>query len=402
MIGDSILMAVSSAKFVADRLRYVEGSPTLALAAKAKALAKAGQPVLDLTAGEPDFQTPEPIKQAAIQAIRDNQTKYTPVAGIPELRSAAAAAVNRTRGTSYQPAQTIITCGAKHALFNVFQALCQPGDAVLVPSPYWVSFPPLVHLAGATPVIVKMRETEGFLPNPEAVRAALTDSTKAIILNSPGNPAGAVIDEGRLKAIARLAIERDLIVVSDEIYDEFVYPPARHISIVQAAPEVVDRTVILGGVSKTYSMTGWRIGWAVGPQPWIEAMVNVQSHSTSNPASISQYAALAALTGDQTSISAMRREFQQRRDRLVNGLNHLAPLRCAMPGGAFYAWCNVSGLKQSAEVTAAQWLDDLHLATVPGEGFGVPGYLRMSFAASLETIEEALRRLETWLKQRQS
>ncbi|OGX29596.1 MAG: hypothetical protein A3B78_03805 [Omnitrophica WOR_2 bacterium RIFCSPHIGHO2_02_FULL_67_20] len=391
---------MDTSRVIADRLRHVEGSPTLALAAKAKALAKAGKPVLDFTAGEPDFQTPEPIKQAAIQAIRDNQTKYTPVAGIPELRSAAAAAVNRTRGTSYQPAQTIITCGTKHALFNVFQALCQPSDEVIVLAPYWVSFPPLVRLAGATPVVVETREAEGFLPDPEAVRGALTGSTKAIIINSPGNPTGAVIDEGRLKALARLAIERDLIVVSDEIYDQLVYPPSRHVSIVQAVPEMRDRTVILGGVSKTYSMTGWRIGWAAGPQPWIEAMVNVQSHSTSNPTSISQYAALAALTGDQAPVAAMRREFQERRDRLVSGLNRLAPLRCAMPGGAFYAWCSVSGLQQSAEATAAQWLEDLLIATVPGEGFGAPGFLRMSFAASLKTIDDALGRLGEWLKKR--
>jgi aspartate aminotransferase len=384
---------------LADRLRHVEGSPTLALAAKAKALAKAGKPVLDFTAGEPDFPTPEHIKQAAIQAIRDNQTKYTPVAGIPELRAAVASAVNRERGTSYQPAQTIVTCGTKHALFNVFQALCQPGDEVVVPAPYWVSFPPLVHLAGAKPVIVDTREADAFLPDPEAIRGALTDSTKAIIVNSPSNPTGAVIDEGRLKAIARLAIERDLIVVSDEIYDQLVYPPSRHVSIVQAVPGLVDRTVVLGGVSKTYSMTGWRIGWAAGPQPWIEAMVNVQSHSTSNPSSISQYAALAALDGDQAPVAAMRKQFQERRDRLVNGLNRLAPLRCTMPGGAFYAWCNVSGLKQSAEATAAQWLEDILIATVPGEGFGGPGYLRMSFAASRETIDEALGRLTDWLKQ---
>ncbi len=385
---------------LADRLHHIEGSLTLALAATAKALAKAGKPVLDFTAGEPDFPTPEPIKQAAIQAIRDNQTKYTPVAGIPELRAAAAATVNRERGTSYQPAQTIITCGTKHALFNVFQALCQPGDEVIVPAPYWVSFPPLVRLAGATPVIVEMREAEGFLPDPGAIRRAVTDSTKAIIINSPSNPTGAMIDEDRLKALARLAIERDLVVVSDEIYDQLVYPPSRHVSMVQAAPETRDRTVILGGVSKTYSMTGWRIGWAAGPQRWIDAMVNVQSHSTSNPTSVSQYAALAALTGDQTPVDAMRREFQERRDRLVNGLNRLAPLRCAMPGGAFYAWCNVSGLTQSAETTAAQWLEDLLIATVPGEGFGGPGFLRMSFAASLQTIDEALGRLAEWLKKR--
>ena len=386
------------AKLIADRLRYIEGSPTLALAAKAKALAKAGKPVLDFTAGEPDFPTPEPIKQAGIQAIQDNHTKYTPVPGLPELRTAVAASVNRQRGTVYQASHVIATCGTKHALFNVFQTLCQPGDEVIVLSPYWVSFPPLVRLSGAAPVIVETTEEDGFLPDPDAIRAALSDTTKAIIVNSPSNPTGAVIDEDRLKAIARIALERGLIVVSDEIYDQLVYPPARHVSIVQAEPKVHDRTVIVGGVSKTYSMTGWRIGYAVGPQPWIEAMINVQSHSTSNPTSISQYAALAALTGDQQPVAQMLKEFQQRRDRLVNGLNSLAPLHCTIPGGAFYAWCNVKGLAQSADATATRWLEDALVATVPGEGFGAPGHIRMSFATSLKTIDEALQRLHDWLK----
>ena len=385
---------------LANRLRLVEGSPTLALAAKAKALAKAGKPVLDFTAGEPDFPTPDHIKQAAVEAIAAEHTKYTPVAGIPELRAAAAEAVNRRRGTRYAPSQVLIACGTKHALYNVFQALCQPGDEVLVPSPYWVSFPPLVRLAGATPVIVPTREQDGFLPDPDALRAAATGATKAIIVNSPSNPTGAVIDAARLAAIARLARERDLIIVSDEIYDELVYPPAAHVSIVQAAPEAADQTVIVGGVSKSYSMTGWRIGWAVGPQPWIEAMANVQSHSTSNPASISQDAALAALRGTQQPVVRMREEFARRRDQLVDGLNRLAPLRCGRPDGAFYAWCNVQGLGMPSETIAARWLEEALIAAVPGEGFGAPGYLRLSFAASLATIDQALERLSDWLRQR--
>ncbi|MBI4342875.1 MAG: aminotransferase class I/II-fold pyridoxal phosphate-dependent enzyme, partial [Candidatus Omnitrophica bacterium] len=236
---------------LADRLRHVEGSPTLALAAKAKVLAKAGKPVLDFTAGEPDFPTPAAIKQAGIQAIQADQTKYTPVPGIPELRAAVAQSVNRQRGTSYQPAQVLVSCGTKHALFNIFQTLCQPGDDVLVLSPYWVSFPPLVHLAGAKPVIVETAERDGFLPDPGAIRAACTNATKAIIVNSPSNPTGAVIDEGRLKAIAQLARDRDLVIVSDEIYDQLVYPPARHVSIVTLAPDLVDRIIVVGGVSKT-------------------------------------------------------------------------------------------------------------------------------------------------------
>lgn len=385
---------------LAERLRYVEGSPTLALAAKAKALAKAGQRVLDLTAGEPDFPTPAHIKQAGIRAIESNQTTYTPVAGIPELRAAIAAQLTQGLRARYESSQVIVSCGAKHALFNCFQALCQPGDQVILFAPYWVSYPSLVRLAGATPVIIETREEEGFLPDPRAVRAAISSATKMIVLNSPSNPTGAVIDEGRLKAIAQLARDENLVVVSDEIYDQLVYPPARHVSLVTLAPDLVDRIIVVGGVSKTYSMTGWRIGYAAGPQPWIEAMINIQSHSTSNPTSISQHAALAALTGDQEPVAQMRQEFQRRRDRFVSGLNRLPPLHCLMPGGAFYAWCKVSQLGKPSQTIAALWLEQALVATVPGEGFGAPGFIRLSFAASMETLEESLDRLGQWLKKR--
>ena len=258
----------------------------------------------------------------------------------------------------------------------------------------------MVHLAGAKPVIVQTEERDQFLPDPQTLAAAVTEATKAIILNSPSNPTGAVIDDGRLKAIARIARERGLVIISDEIYDQLVYPPARHVSIVQVDPSIIDQTIVVGGVSKTYSMTGWRIGFALGPQAWIEAMTNVQSHSTSNPASISQDAALAALTGDQQPVAQMRKAFTERRDRLVNGLNRLPGLHCTMPGGAFYAWCNVKGLKQPAAVTAEQWIDEAMVVTVPGEGFGTPDYVRFSFAVSLETIDEGLKRLGTWLSKR--
>ncbi len=385
---------------LADRLRHVEASPTLALAAKAKALAKAGKPIADFTAGEPDFPTPEHIKHAGIRAIQSDQTRYTPVPGIPELREAIASTVNATRRSSYKSNQVIVTCGTKHALYNIFQALCQPGDEVIVLSPYWVSFPPLVELSGAKPVIVETSEADGFLPNPDTLQRALTSTTKAIIVNSPNNPTGAVLDRPRLEAIARIALDRELVIVSDEIYDQLVYAPSVHSSIIAVAPEIADRTIVVGGVSKTYSMTGWRIGFAVGPQPWVEGMINVQSHSTSNPTSISQYAALAALTGDQQPVTDMREEFRKRRDRLVEGLNRLAPLQALLPGGAFYAWCNVSGIGQSANDTAAQWLEQALVAVVPGEGFGAPGFVRLSFATSLATIEEGLRRIETWLRQR--
>ena len=386
-----------SALALAHRLRGIEGSPTLALAAKAKALAQAGESVVDFTAGEPDFPTPRSIQEAGIRAITANQTRYTPVAGIPELRRAVAESVNRRRGTAYTAAQTIVTCGAKHALFNIFQALCQAGDEVVILSPYWVSFPALVRLSGATPVIVPTQEATGFQPDVAAIREAISNATKAIIVNSPCNPTGSVVTRDRLKALAHLADGRGIVIVSDEIYDQLVYAPAEHVSIVQVAPRLVDQIVLVGGVSKSYRKTGCRIAYALGPEPVIEAMITLQSHSTSNPTSISQQAALEALTGDQAPVEAMRREFQTRRDRLVRGLNALKGCRATVPQGAFYAWCNVQRLGQPAERIASRWLEEAQVAVVPGEGFGSADHIRFSFATSMEMIEEGLRRLAQWV-----
>ena len=387
-------------QLLADRLVGLESSPTLALAAKAKALAKAGKPVLDFTAGEPDFPTPEPIKQAAIKAIQDNQTRYTPAAGIPELRAAIASQLNRRLGTAYEPGQVLVSCGAKHSLYNTLQAICQAGDEALVLSPYWVSYPPLVQLAGAKAVLVETHEADRFQPDLQAIREALTERTKVLILNSPSNPTGMLIDRERLEDLARLALEHELIVISDEIYDQIVYPPHQAWSIVQVEPRLRDRTIVVNGVSKSYSMTGWRIGYAAGPKAIIEPMITLQSHTTSNPTSISQYAALAAVTGDQSEVRQMAKEFQRRRDALVNGLNQLPGLSCLMPEGAFYVWCNISKLGASADTIAAKWLEEVLVAVVPGEGFGAPTHIRFSSAASLKAIEEGLTRLAQWLKQR--
>ena len=389
-----------SVKLLSDRLKGLEGSPTLALAAKAKALRKSGKPVVDFTAGEPDFPTPEPIRRAAINAIESGHTKYTPVAGIPELRTALAKQLTQRLSTPYEPSQILVSCGAKHALYNALQALCQPGDEVVIFSPFWVSYPPLVQLAGAKPVVVETREAEQFQPDPAAVEAAITDATRVMILNSPSNPTGMLVDRERLGTLARIALEHELVVISDEIYDQLVFPPNQSCSIVQVEPRLAHQTVVVNGVSKSYSMTGWRIGYAAGPKELIEAMEVLQSHSTSNPTSISQYAALAAVTGDQQVVKTMVREFQKRRDRLVEGLNHLPGLSCLTPQGAFYVWCNIHKLGQSASVIAARWLDEAFLATVPGEGFGSPDHIRFSFATSLDTIEEALERLKRLLKAR--
>ena len=382
---------------VSRRLQRVESSPTLALAAKAKALAKAGKAVVDFTAGEPDFPTPSAAKQAGIRAIESNKTRYTAVEGILELRQAIADRTNQQCGTKFEAANVLVSCGAKHSLYNVFQALCEPGDEVLIISPYWVSYPPMAWLAGATPVIVESTEQDGFQPDVDALRSRITSRTRGVVLNSPSNPTGAVISADRLRSIAKLASERGLFVISDEIYADLVYAPAQATSILQVQPDIVDRTILVNGVSKSYSMTGWRIGYAVGPKEAIEAMARVQSHSTSNPTTISQYAALEALTGSQEPVAEMRRHFQRRRDLIVTGLNHLSPLRCFKADGAFYAWCDVRGTGLGSEVVAARWLDEALIATVPGDGFGAPGWIRFSFATSDETIQEGLSRIQRWL-----
>jgi len=385
---------------VADRLGGIEASATLALAAKAKALRQAGKPVLDFTAGEPDFPTPQGIKSAAIKAIEQNHTKYTPAAGIPELRKAIANDLGHRLGVPYADAEVMVSCGAKHALYNALQAICEPGDDVIILAPYWVSYEPLVRLADATPNIVPTHEAEGFQPNPAAIESAITPRTKALILNSPSNPTGAIIEEQRLKKIADVIKRKStgdrLIVISDEIYDQIVFEPARPRSLVQVARDLIGQIILVNGVSKSYSMTGWRIGYAAGPKHMIDAMTTLQSHATSNPTSISQYAALAAITGDQRPVAEMRSEFQHRRDRLVNGLNRLPGLSCVMPQGAFYAWCNIGKLQQSAEAIAARWLEDSLVAVVPGEGFGSEQHVRFSFATSMETIDEGLGRLKQW------
>jgi len=377
------------------------------LAAKAKALLKAGKPVIDFTAGEPDFPTPTAIKVAAIRAIEQNHTKYTPVAGIPELRAAIAADLARRLGVPYAAGEIMVSCGAKHALYNALQAICEPGDEVIILAPYWVSYEPLVRLADATPVIVPTHEANRFQPDPAVIESAITSKTKALILNSPSNPTGTVIEEQRLNdlvsVIKRKSQGDKLIVISDEIYDQIVFEPARHSSIAKIGQQDLWTQVILvNGVSKSYSMTGWRIGYAAsGAKNIIEAMITLQSHSTSNPSSISQYAALEALTNTQlpAQVQHMTDEFQHRRDRLVEGLNQLPGVSCFKPQGAFYAWCNISGLKQSADAIATRWLEDALVAVVPGEAFGSAQHVRFSFATSLQTIDEGLRRLKQWLNE---
>jgi aspartate aminotransferase len=388
---------------LARRLKTLAPSSTLAVQAKAKELRARGIDVISFGAGEPDFDTPERIKNAAATAMTRGHTKYTDVGGVSEVRAAVCAKLKRDNGLDYAPADVLISCGAKHTLYNLAVALLDPGDEVIVPSPFWVSYPEQVKLVGAVPVPVATHEATGFDLDAEAVGRAVTPRTKAIIVNSPNNPTGAVFAPAALEAVARLAVERDLLLVSDECYEPLTYE-GRHVSVAALGPEVKARTVVVNTCSKAYAMTGWRVGYAAGPRDLIRAMTDVQSQVTSNPASIAQYAAVEALTGPQDDVAKMAGEFDRRRRIIVEGLNALPGVRCTMPRGAFYAFANVSGLfgratpdgqtlRGSVDVTAFL-LEHARVAVVPGADFGSDAHLRLSYATSADLIREGLTRMQ--------
>jgi len=388
---------------VSNRARSLKPSPTLAITAKEKALRAQGLDVVGFGAGEPDFDTPMHIKKAAIDAILDGYTKYTPAAGSEELKDAIMGKFKRDNDLEYGRDEVIVTCGGKHALYGLFQAIFQEGDEVIVPTPYWVSYPVMVELAGATPVFVETHEEEEFQLTAEMVKKHLTSKTKGIILNYPSNPSGSVYYLSCLEEIGKLAVENGIYLISDEIYDKIVYDGYKHTSIASLGQPIKETTIITHGVSKTYSMTGWRIGFAVGARDIIQAMSNIQSQSTSNPTSISQKAALAALTGPQDFVGMMVGEFTKRRDFFVNGLNSIDGVSCFNPKGAFYVFPCFKGLldrryKGRKLTSIAKWaeilLEDFHVAAVPGEEFGKAGYLRLSFATSMEVIEKGLDRIK--------
>ena len=388
---------------VSNRARSLKPSPTLAITAKEKALQAQGLDVVGFGAGEPDFDTPMHIKKAAIDAILDGYTKYTPAAGSEELKDAIMGKFKRDNDLEYGRDEVIVTCGGKHALYGLFQAIFQEGDEVIVPTPYWVSYPVMVELAGATPVFVETYEEEEFQLTAEMVKKHLTSKTKGIILNYPSNPSGSVYYLSCLEEIGKLAVENGIYLISDEIYDKIVYDGYKHTSIASLGQPIKETTIITHGVSKTYSMTGWRIGFAAGARDIIQAMSNIQSQSTSNPTSISQKAALAALTGPQDFVGMMVGEFTKRRDFFVNGLNSIDGVSCFNPKGAFYVFPCFKGLldrtyKGRKVTSIAKWaeilLEDFHVAAVPGEEFGKAGYLRLSFATSMEVIEKGLNRIK--------
>ena len=395
---------------LADRLTTLAPSSTLAVQAKAKELRARGIDVISFGAGEPDFDTPERIKEAAVAALRRGQTKYTEVAGVPELRQAVCAKLKRDNGLDYEPADVLVSCGAKHTLFNIVTALINPGDEVLVPSPFWVSYPEQVRLLGGTPVPVETREATGFDLDPERLRAAVTPRTKLVVLNSPNNPTGAVFSPEALAAVARLAVDRRLWIVSDECYESLTFE-GRHVSIASLGPDVKARTLVVNTCSKAYAMTGWRIGYVAGPREIVRAMTDVQSQVTSNPSSVAQWAAVEALSGPQDQVATMAREFDRRRRLIVGGLNTLPGVSCVMPKGAFYAFANVSGLfgrtwthdgrmltlKGSLDV-AAFLLGQARVAVVPGVDFGSDAHVRLSYATSDTLINEGLARMGAAIK----
>ncbi len=391
---------------LAARAGRIVPSPTLSITATAKAMAAQGLDVIDFASGEPDFDTPEPVKAAAEAAIRAGFTKYTASSGIDELKSAIVDKFQAEQGLRYEKSQILVSCGAKHTLYNLAQALFDVGDEVLIPSPFWVSYRDQVLLNDATPVLVQTNEADGYAVTRALLEAHLTPKSKAIIINSPSNPTGATYDRSTLEDIADMALRRDLVIISDEIYEKILYDGATHISIATLSPEIAARTVIVNGVSKAYAMTGWRIGYAAGPKKLITAMADIQSQSTSNPTSISQKAAVAALRGGDTFPRQMVVEFDRRRRLMVERLNKMPGVSCRMPAGAFYAFPNVAGLFQrrhdqtpidTPAALAAYLLKEAQIAVVPGEPFGSTSHIRLSYATSTEAIARGMDRMEAAL-----
>ena len=385
---------------LSHRVQNVKPSATLAITARAKELKAQGKDIIGLGAGEPDFDTPAHIKQAAIEAIQAGFTKYTAVDGTPSLKQAIIAKFERDNGLSYQPNQVLVSCGGKQSFFNLAQAYLNPGEEVIIPAPYWVSYPDMVLLAEGKPVIIQAGLEQGFKISPEQLRAAITENTRLVVLNSPSNPTGVAYSKAELAALGEVLREYpDILIASDDMYEHILWANEPFANIVTACPDLYDRTLVMNGVSKAYSMTGWRIGYAAGPEWLVKAMKKVQSQSTSNPTSISQVAAEAALNGDQGCIQEMLSAFKQRHDFVVEELNKIKGVNCLPSQGAFYSFPDMreaiaalDGISDDVEL-AEYLLNEAGVAMVPGSAFGQPGYMRLSFATSMENLSEALKRL---------
>lgn len=389
---------------LAKRVAQITPSKTLAITAKAKELRSEGYDVVGLGAGEPDFNTPQHIIDAAVKAMEEGQTKYTAAAGIVELKKAICEKLTRDNNITYKPSQVVVCNGAKHALYNLFQAIVDPGDEVIVPIPYWVSYPEMITLADGVPVFVEGAEANEFKITPEQLRAVITDKTRAVIINSPSNPTGSVYTREELEGLAQVCIEKQILMVSDEIYERLIYDGREHVSIASLSPEAYDLTVVINGMSKPYSMTGWRIGYAAGNEELIKAMTNLSSHSTSNPTTFAQYGALAALEGSQEPLEMMKVEFDKRRKAVVKLMNEIEGIHCVEPKGAFYLFANVSeAMKKGGYADVDEWaqalLEKEYVALIPGSGFGAPNHIRISYATSLEQLEKGIARIKKFVEE---
>ncbi|HHU81498.1 MAG TPA: pyridoxal phosphate-dependent aminotransferase [Firmicutes bacterium] len=393
--------------FLSARAGRINPSPTLAIDAVAKELKARGENVIGFGAGEPDFDTPAVIKELAIRALKEGRTKYTPASGITQLKEAVCHKYRREQGLEYRPEEVIVCCGAKHALYNVFQVICGPGDEVLLPSPYWVSYYEQIRLAGAEPVLLATGCDEGFKISPRLLAKGITPRTKVLVLNSPNNPTGAVYSREELAALAGVILSHEMLVISDEIYEEINYTGLPNTSIAALGPEIKNRTVIVNGLSKTFAMTGWRIGYALGDREIIQAMSALQSHSTSNPTTFCQVAATATLLDPpREAVQMMVAEFKKRRDYMVQRVKAMPGLDCLNPEGAFYVFVNMASLAgrriagriiQNGDDLAQLFLEKIKVAVVPGSGFGAPSYFRLSYALGFEQIREGLDRIEELL-----
>ena len=383
---------------LAARVGEVPPSITLAIAAKAKAMRAEGIDVCSLSTGEPDFDTPEHIKAAAKQALDAGKTKYGPVAGEPLLKAAIARKLQSDNNLHYQPENIIVTNGGKHSLYNLMMALIEPGDEVIIPAPYWVSYPEMVKLASGKPVIIRTDASTGYKITPEQLNRAITPKTKLFVLNSPSNPTGMVYTRAEIQALAEVIVDRDILVVSDEIYEKIIYDGAEHVSIGSLGQEIFDRTIVSSGFAKGYSMTGWRIGYLAGPIELIKATSTIQGHSTSNVCTFAQYGAIAALESSQESVEKMRLAFADRREVIFELLDAIPGISCIKPDGAFYMFVNISKTGMTSLQFCDAFLEQQQVAVIPGIAFGADDHIRLSYATDLGTIKKAVERLDKFVR----
>jgi len=384
---------------LSSRVKNISPSLTLAITAKAKKMKAQGIDVIGFGSGEPDFDTPSYIKDSGIKAIQQGFTKYTPASGTDELKKAICEKFKNDNKLEYTPSQIVISCGAKHSIYNIIQVICEKGDEVIIPSPFWLSYPEMVKMAEATPLFVETDEKDNFKMSPVKFKKAITKKTKALILNSPSNPTGCVYNTEELREIGEIAAKNNVLVISDEIYEKIIFDGKPHVSIAGLDKELFRNTIVVNGVSKAFAMTGWRIGYIAFPEDNVtSAIKNLQSHSTSNPTSISQAAALCAINGKGRGIDEMVKEFERRRNYIVEKLNSIEGLSCIKPEGAFYVFCRIDRADLTSMELSERLLDEAKVAVVPGKAFGSDRHIRLSFATSMENIKEGTDRIARWFK----